>query len=367
MDKDTSSRSRLTLELEENGIVRRAVFPNQVRVTRQKVGFATLSDFHNRVGLTYTRMLKIERGEIFPTSAELKVIAECLNVPVGELLIDETKASFDREAWAREHIEAKLENRGGNIEAMRLGAAVRVKRQALGRSTTNMKEFGLPAATVSRIENADRPIERWDATVQRGIAKVLGARNARRSMQIVNVMYERGELDEMLSTLFSPASIEERNRKRLRALLAELPDTVAADMLDSIGGTEVELRHGADNLLTVSTSILADCGVFKLAPSNRTIRVPAGAGRAAFAIEMAEAVLGPGLPKGSVIVADPHQNPVAGDLVVIREEAQREAVVLSTAAGDEGLIGFSLMSDEPMKLNLLPVGQVLAKVVVVVF
>lgn len=344
--------------LEENGIVRSTVFPNAVRDVRVRRGFDTLRAFDGKVDVTYTRLAKIERGEIFPTADEMKSIARAMGVPVGSLLIDPNDPSFNREEWAREHIEASLSHRGGGIEAMKLGAAMRVKRLALGRSTTDMKDFGLPAATVSRIENADRPIERWDSSTQKGIAKVLGVRGNAGVTRKVAEMFEGGELDDMLHNLFSPEAIQERNNKRLKSLLAELPGKKVAKLLQ-------DLDMNSDEIVVMSGES-SEQGSFKIAASERRVTLPSGAGRNSVAIEVVEPVLGPGLPRGTVIVADPDQEVAAGDVAIILSADHGNARLLSVADGAGGLIGFSMAMDSTISLSALPEGSLIAKMVAAV-
>lgn len=345
--------------LEENGIVRSTVFPNAVRDVRERRGFDTLRAFEDKVDVTYTRLAKIERGEIFPTPVEMKSIARAMGVPVASLLIDPTDPSFDREAWARDHIEAKLANRGGGIESMKLGAAVRVKRLAMGRSTTDMKEFGLPAATVSRIENADRPIERWDSSTQKGIAKVLGARGNSGAMRIVADMFDAGDLDDMLKTLFSPDAIQERNNKRLRVLLSDLPGKRIAQLRAGLDTVE---RVDATDIVVLSGSAGGN-GRFSVAPSDRHVAFPDGAGKSSIAVEVAEAVLGPGLPRGTVIIADPDQALADGDVAVILSADRTEARLLSIGSGENGLIGFSMAMDSTVVIADLPDDAVVARMI----
>lgn len=352
-----------SLVLEENGIVRSTVFPNAVRDVRMRRGFDTLRAFDGKVDVTYTRLAKIERGEIFPTAAEMVSIARAMGVPVSSLLIDPNDPSFDREKWAREHIEASLSHRGGGIEAMKLGAAMRVCRLALGRSTTDMKSFGLPAATVSRIENADRPIERWDAATQKGIAKVLATHGERSTVRgnagvirKVAEMFAAGELDAMLHQLFSPEAIQERNNKRLKALLAELPvGKKVSKLLQDLDGN-------ADEIVVLSGPSSGN-GAFAVSQSDRRVAIPAGAGRASIAVEVTEPVLGPGLPRGTVIVADPEQEVTGGSVAVILSPDRKEARLLSVQSGDGGLYGFSMAMDSVLNFSSLPEGTVIAKMV----
>ena len=351
-------QSPAPLVLEENGIVRSTVFPNAVRDVRVRRGFDTLRALDGKVDVTYTRLAKIERGEIFPTADEMKSIARAMGVPVSSLLIDPSDPSFDREAWAREHIEAKLAHRGGGIESMKLGAAMRVRRLGLGRSTTDMKDFGLPAATVSRIENADRPIERWDASTQKGIAKVLGVRGNAGVNRKVADMFDGGDLDDMLRNLFSPEAIQERNNKRLKVLLAELPGKKVQKLLQDLDSND-------DEVMVLSGEI-GEHGAFNVKASERRVALPAGAGRNAIAVEMAEPVLGPGLPRGTVIVADPDMEIAAGDVAVILSEDHAEVRLLSIADNGTGLIGFSMASDSMIELSSLPKGSIVAKMVAAV-
>lgn len=342
-------------DLEDNGIVRSAVFPNAMRDVRRRRGFPTLRAFDGKVDVTYTRLAKIERGEIVPEARELTSIAAALEVPVGKLLVDPASPEFNREQWAREHIEAKLQNRGGGIDAMLVGAAVRVKRCEMGKSTTHMKSFGLPAATCSRIENADRPVERWDAETMRGIAKVLGCRPSA-VKDTARRMFEAGELDKMLQTLFSPEAIEERNSRKLRALLSELPGTKAAKMLQDLNApVEVQVLGTRD----------AGEGCFKAAPSDRKVEVPHGSSRATFAVEMASPVIGPGLPKGCVVVADPHAAVSAGDVAVIRDGDNVRVMIVAETDGK--LVGVSMVSPIPVTLTDIPEDVVVAKMVSTVF
>ena len=171
--RSMAAPSRLNLEMDP--IARGVVFPNHVRDVRRSKNYETLRDFDGKAKvdgtvITYNRLAKIERGEVVPDASEITGIARALKVPVDALLVDPTSPMFDRTAWARDHIEASLKNRGGDLPAMKLGAAMRVHRLSLKLSTSDLKQHGLPAATASRIENAERPLERWARDVKNGIA-----------------------------------------------------------------------------------------------------------------------------------------------------------------------------------------------------
>ena len=347
------------INLEENGIVRSTVFPNAMRDVRERRGYDTLRAFDGQVDITYTRLAKIERGEIFPTAEEMKSIARAMSVPVASLLIDPTDPTFDREKWAREHIEAKLAHRGGGLDAMKLGAAMRVRRLALGRSTTDMKDFGLPAATVSRIENAERPIERWEAQTQKGIAKVLGARGNAGVQRKVSEMFESGQLDEMLRTLFSQEAIDERNRKRLKALLSDLPPGKKISKL-------LQDLDESDGQIAVLGGTLGERGAFSVSETDRRVTLPEGAARGCVAVEMADPVLGPGLQAGTVIIADPEQEVSAGDVAVVISADRSQAKVLSVSEAEGRMVGFSMAPESRTFLDELEEGAVVAKMIAAV-
>lgn len=354
-----------SLVLEENGIVRSTVFPNAMRDVRLRRGFESLKSFDSQVDITYTRLAKIERGEIFPTAKEMISISRAMGVPVSSLLIDQKDPAFDREKWARSHIEASLSHRGGGLEDMKLGAAMRVCRLALGNSTTDMKGFGLPAATVSRIENADRPFDRWDAQTQKGIAQVLatfGGASIKGYTGIrkkVNEMYKAGILDPQLHHLFSKEAIEERNNRKLKALLEELPEGKRVSKLLN------DLQE-SENDISILVGTKNDDGSFTVHSSSQKVAPPIGAGRNSIALEVVEPVLGPGLPKGTVIVADPEQEVSDGDVAIILNSSRTEAKLLSIAKDKNGLVGFSMAIEKPIQISKLPRTSVIAKMIAAV-
>ena len=210
--------------IEENGVVRSTVFPNRLRDVRREKDFESLTEFHAGLGsITYSRLAKIERGQIFPRADELITIAKHLDVEPDDLLIDVTDPTFDREAWAKENVEASLAFRGGNLQDMRIGAALRLKRHELGRSTTDMKRYGLPAATVSRIENADRPFDRWAPDIVQGVKKVFGVNSMVKLMEKVEEYKASGELDEMMQELFSTDTLRSRQAGPFAQLATAIP------------------------------------------------------------------------------------------------------------------------------------------------
>ena len=374
-----SSAGGLNLELDP--IARGVVFPNHVRDVRRSKSYETLRDFDGKAKvdgnvITYNRLAKIERGEVVPDASEITGIARALKVSVDALLVDPTSPMFDRTAWARDHIEASLKNRGGDVEAMKLGAAMRVHRLSLKLSTSDLKQYGLPAATASRIENAERPLERWPRDVKNGIAAFFGVDGFRKVEARVEKMFEAGDLTVMLSELFSEEAIQARNNRRLRSLLTQLPGTAAkkiAEHLDEqytklpdVMRTTARSRHldamlaagqdnepasdvagsiedapvegdvetkGTDDMIVVGARLLGN-RITMEEDTGTIVRRPTGVGPDAYAIRVDVSTVGARIHRGSVVVAEEGHAIVSGDLVVIRDGFDNSAMVAEAIVED---------------------------------
>lgn len=367
--------------LELDPIARGVVFPNHVRDMRRAKGYETLREFDGKATadgtlITYNRLAKIERGEVVADASEMTGIAKALKVQVDELLVDPTSPMFDRSEWAREHIEASLKNRGGDVEAMKLGAAMRVHRLSLKLSTSDLKEYGLPAATASRIENADRPLDRWPRDVRNGIARFFGVDSFRKVEEQVVRMFDAGDLTVMLDELFSENAVAARSNRRMKSLLEKLPGTAArkiAEHLDeeftrlpdvmrttarsrhldavihgahdaaaptrSVGSADDEAREaevetkGTDDMPVVGARMLGN-RITLDAETGSKVRRPTGVGAEAFALMVDVSSVGDRLQSGSVVVAEPGHRPVTGDLVVIFDTYDNSAMVASVTVDD---------------------------------
>ena len=337
--------------LEENGVVSSTVFPNRLRDLRREKEFESLIDFHRTMSdMTYSRLAKIERGQIFPRPDELIAIAEALGVDPEDLLIDVTDPSFDREAWAREHVEASLSYRGGAMADMRIGAALRIRRHELGRSTTDMKDFGLPAATVSRIENADRPFARWSEDIVEGVRRVFGVTSQAGMTRKINAYEKDGSLHEMMFELFSTDSIRARQVGPFAQIAAVIPGEKGKQIARAV---EIDAISGANDLADVDDAMskLATTSVFEgvslsdgsmaLRPTQDTVKRKAGT--KAIAIRADRQILGP-IDKNSVMVFEP----------IARDEVKENMVVavMKDKAVTIGAIhkmgrGFRLVQTDP--------------------
>jgi len=322
-------------DLEENGVVRSTVFPNRLRDLRRDKGHESLIDFHRTMSdMTYSRLAKIERGQIFPRPDELIAIADALEVEAEELLIDVTDPSFDREAWAREHVEASLSYRGGAMADMRLGAALRICRQKMGRSTTDMKEFGLPAATVSRIENADRPFSRWSEDIVQGVRRVFGVTSQAGMTRKINSFEKDGSLHEMLYELFSVETLRARQVGPFAQIAAVVPgekgrQIARAVELGAISGANdlAEVDEAMSKLATthVYEGVSLSDGSMALRPTEDTVKRKAGT--KSIAIRADRQILGP-IDKSSVMIFEP-----------IERDEVKENMVVAVMQGKSVTIG----------------------------
>ena len=414
--KAAVSRPNITprLNLELDPIARGVVFPSHVRDVRRSKGYDTLRDFDGKAKvdgsvITYNRLAKIERGEVVPDPAEITSIAKALKVPVDELLVDPTSPMFDRTAWARDHIEASLKNRGGDVEAMKLGAAMRVHRLSLKLSTSDLKTSGLPAATASRIENAERPLDRWPRDVNNGIDQFFGLENFRLFENKVNQMFESGDLTVMLSELFSEEAIEARNNRKIKSLLEKLPGTAAkkiAEHLDEqytklpeVLRTTARSRH-LETLLSAAPeteeAVAAESASHKAPSDNDTetkdgddmivvgarvlgnrisldtetgekIRRPTGVGPDAFAMRVDVSSVGARVQRGSVLVAEEGHEIKAGDLVVIRDSYDNSAMVAEAVEDDGGIFFETQNPKSSISRGELTQDEAVVKVMAILF
>jgi len=412
--RSMAAPSRLNLEMDP--IARGVVFPNHVRDVRRSKNYETLRDFDGKAKvdgtvITYNRLAKIERGEVVPDASEITGIARALKVPVDALLVDPTSPMFDRTAWARDHIEASLKNRGGDLPAMKLGAAMRVHRLSLKLSTSDLKQHGLPAATASRIENAERPLERWARDVKNGIASFFGVDSFRKVEARVEKMFEAGELTIMLSELFSEDALQARINRRTRSLLAQLPGTAAKKIMEHLDEqytslpdvlrTTARSRHlesmlsagqdnespspsaldegaaeapvveggdsetkGTDDMMVLGARLLGNRITLE-AETGRRIGRPTGVGPDAYAVQVDVSTVGSRIQRGSTVVAEEGHEIAAGDLVVIRDSYDN-TVMIAEALVEDGSTFFETQSPKSsISMSELTPEEVVAKVVAI--
>ena len=348
----------------ESGIVRTTVFPNKLRDLRRKAGYEMLTDFIRETGLkdiNYTRLAKIERGQIFARPDEVIEIAKLLNVEPMSLFIDTVEKDFDRESWARDHTEASLTFRGGTREDMRIGAAMRIRRRELGLSTTDLKKkYGMPAATASRIENAERPFHRWPDKIRKATAKMMGGASMRDIARTVTAYEQEGRLDAMMAELFSQRSLDQRHNASLLALVQKLPGKKAEKF-----AAKLEQMMAEKGLVdwSANLSVVAAAGQPDIFSEDQTMPVLEGKTHDGWtmvsetkktftrnfkapgiALKLDKPVLGLGIPTSALLVFELiDRSEVKGEMVLALIDGPRVRVVSARPAGR----GFKLAQVNP--------------------
>jgi len=345
---------------------RAILFPNGIREQRRRRGLESLLMLAERLpDIPYIRLSKIERGEVFAKTAELRMIASA--IPLDDpaaLLIDVEAPDFSIAAWAMARGELPAANNDGEELAMLLAAACRARRAGDPELTLArlQGDYGLPAVIVSRIENAVKPLDRWNAATLASVCVLLGV-NGRSALAVhLRALHEAGTLDPWLSRIPGAREREMRTRERIRALRAELalPPPAA-----EAGPAFVPAVPGRKERLLPILGAPGGDGLIDPVPGPQQVPPPPGAGPGAFALRMCRASLGPLIPGHAVLIVDPARTPVQGGLAVLREE--KGLRVLAVTTDREGrLYGTSSNPVKEIALDPVPAAD-LAMVTAVLF
>jgi len=327
--RDTAAKRRRGIPADPAPIVpdryRAFVFPNRVREQRRAHGLQKLMALGECVpDIPYIRLSKIERGEVVARADELRQIARALDVAPADLLIDLADPAFDIAAWALPFQDTSAISPEEERFAIQLAAALRALRNADATLTIAAldKEFGLPPVILSRLENAHKTFDRWNAATVAAVCRVFGVADENALRAKVADQYRRGDLDAAIGRIVDPADRERRARERTAALSAELASVAkpagrkAAARASRAVATAAHPPEPA-HVLPVFGAPLAD-GLIAFTPTDAVVPAPRDAGPAAFALRVCRATLGPGLPASAVVVADPDRPVTAGGLAVVR-------------------------------------------------
>jgi hypothetical protein len=322
------------------------LFPNNIREYREKGNRGSLLQLAQKIpSITYIRLSKIERGEIFARADELKAIGLALKVEPAQLLIDIDDPAFDIADWASEfRAPGSVDPLADSLAAL-VAAAVRARRAADGTLTIAALEmnYGIAPVILSRIENAYKPVDRWGADIRIALFRLLGVADAEELEQHVVDAYAKGELDATLPLVANPdtriaktrakvqalrdelatPSAVEKPRQRGKAAQPALPEPMlpidapapSSDVLDAIHASESTTVR----LVPVFGVPLHD-GLIGRVATGDLVEAPRNAGARAYGLRICRPTLGSGLPGRSVLVVDPDRFPSAGGLAVIREE-----------------------------------------------
>ena len=341
---------------------RAIVFPNHLRALRSARGFATLLEMSSAIPeIPYIRLSKIERGEVVARADELVRIAAFLETDPHALLIDE--ARLDIAAWAEENHEARPVDPREEEFAIKLGAALRHRRASDRRLSIAVldKDYGIPPVMLSRIENAQKPFERWNEATRASLFRLFGVKDEPGLRAEVERLHASGALDPVIHGICNPELRMARMRSRLAELRAQLPPKGATVPADEAASSPSE-DSGVTlvRLLPVFGTPLPD-GLIAHVPAPGSVEAPRTAGPRAFGLRVCRPTLGGGLPARAIVVVDPDRPPSPGGLAAVRTgDAWR---LLSVACDRHGAMkGYSENPDHEIALDELDPADVCAVV-----
>jgi len=351
------------------------IFPNNIREYRKKNSIGSLLQLAQRIGsITYIRLSKIERGEIFARTDELRAIGAALGVDPAHLLVDIDDRDFDIAEWAAEFLAPENVDPKADSVAVMLAAALRARRAADGALTITALEvdYGIAPVILSRIENAYKPIDRWNADIQQALFRLFGVAGVPELEAYLVAAHAKGELDEFLPLVANPETRNDKTRAKVQTLRDTLEQETAApprgrgkaaqpvlakpplgedgpvpadDVLDTI--------HASDSatirLLPVFGAPLNDGLVARIATGEQ-VEGPRNAGPRAYGLRICRPTLGSGLPGRSIVVVDPDRFPSAGGLAVIQEKQGLR--LLSVTFDRQGrMLGYSEHPDREIAID----------------
>jgi hypothetical protein len=351
-DDTKSQRAAVPLDLH-----RAFVFPNRVREMRRERGYPKLLPLAAAIPeIPYIRLSKIERGEVFARADEIRRIGEALGVAPHDLLLDVDAPDFDIGEWAEPFAGDGDPDLDEERFAVLLGAALRARRASDGTLTIAAieRDYGLAPVNLSRLENALKPFARWNAPTHRALFALFDVADESALRAQIADQHRAGTLDPFLAAVVDPGARQARSRVRIASLRAELGEaaplrTPPPPTAQSHQAASPVPDTAGHRLLAIRSGVLPG-GVIADAAGADHIAAPEGAGERAFAVRLGRAVLGPGLPVGTVLVADPDRSPGPGGLALLREDAGWRLLAISSGR-DGGVIGFALNPEHEVPLD----------------
>lgn len=349
------------------------VFPNNIRKFRKQRNVGSLLELAERLpDITYIRLSKIERGEIFARADELRAIARALGLDPVRLLVNVDDPDFDIAHWAEGLQGNGVADPEGERMAVLLAAAVRARRGGDPALTIAVleTEYGIAPVMLSRIENALKPLERWNADVRAALCRLFGVADDEALAAHVEALFGAGQLDAVLPLVANPELRLAKSRARIAELKGELSASAAAggavchtsayaghvpaeqsgtaDACEPLGH-DASSPASAGRVLPVFGAPLPD-GLIARVPTDYTVDAPRNAGPRAYGLRFDRPTLGAGLPGRAVLVVDPDRFPAIGGLGVIGlDEGLR--VVSVAADRHQRMMGYSENPDIEMELD----------------
>ncbi|QHL89731.1 XRE family transcriptional regulator [Sphingomonas changnyeongensis] len=330
---------------------RLVVFPNRIRDLRRTHGQSKLLALSARLpAIPYIRLSKIERGEVVARADELRAIAAAIGVEAVDLLIDIDAPDFDIARWAEPFQDGGAFDAAEEGFAVKLAAAVRTRRAGDRALTVAVldRDYGIAPVILSRIENAHKTLDRWNAATVGALCRLMTVRDEGELRALVEAQYRAGALDAALVGFGDPEARRARMRARIAALVAELggaaaPGPYAGGNGGSTAGTdripaspEPHVRRRAIappplpappppsfatiRLVPVFGAPRADGLIDPVIVPGALVEAPRHAGPRAFGLRACRPSLGAGLPGHGVLIVDPDAYPFGAGLAVLRED-----------------------------------------------
>lgn len=338
---------------------RTILFPNHLRDLRRRAGYESLLLLAEHIPeIPYIRLSKIERGEVVAKADELRLIAHRLSIDPLSLLIDIRDADFDFAQWADRRGQSVRVDWRDEQQAILLAALFRRTRQ-LDRALSLQQledDYGLPPVMVSRIENAIKPVARWNPATLEGICRVIGVADLSSLGQHLAEAHAEGQLADWIMRVPGREDRQQKTIMRVEELRNILQNPTADK--DAAPRALPSAAVPSRARLPVLGSPLPG-GLLAPVPTGHEVEAPANAGVRAFGLRLCRPTLGPGMPSNAVLVVDPDTLPSAGGLAVLREGEAFRAVTLATDR--QGLLfGYSMIPDREIAIDTLDATDVFA-------
>lgn len=351
---------------------RALVFPNAIREQRRRAGYESLLALSALLPhIPYIRLSKIERGEVIGKASELLEIAGALNVAPQSLLCDVEAPDFNLALWAGLRGEPISISREAEELAMLLAAAFRARRVADPDLTLArlQADFNLPAVIVSRIENAAKAPDRWNAATMESICRVLEVGNARELMEMLRTAHATGHLSPWLARIPGAADREAKTRAAIAKLRSDLDHhtqlparnlrpplaRVAEPKAPPPRPASAPMAAPPTQKLIIYGAPAID-GCIDPAIRGEEIIAPANVGPRAYALRMGRPTLGSAIPGHAVLIVDPDRFPAQGGLAVVSEGALVRVVSI-TVDRDGRMLGHSVNPEKEIPLDTLAAGE----------
>lgn len=335
--------------------------------------------------IPYVRLSKIERGEVVAKASELHAVATALGLEPEKLILDVATPDFDMADWAEELQDWVAVDPEEDRFAVMLAAALRARR-AHDRSLSIAaieRDYGIAPVILSRLENAVKPIDRWNEHIQGALCRLFDVADVAALRAHVTSLRADGTLTPYLDLIANPDHRIAKTQARVDALRTELSGAERdapsarprarqprrlAPMTQGIEaqpapGTEAPIASallGADmatvRLVPVFGQPLPD-GLIARTPVGEVVEAPRRAGPNAYGLRICRPTLGPGLPARTTVIVDPDRFPSSGGIAVVREP---QGLRLLTVTFDRNgrMIGYSENPDREVPLDALDPGDV---------